>query len=1103
MLKILKYAEKLDKFFKNNYTRTELHYTVSVQLNFSIEVSLYMPDASEFTREQLKEDYASWMERNATVHGKDWRTEYDEDITVYFEDGAVKFYVSDFGELGDPGEDENANGLKHMPTYRLSSLLSKNTGDNALNLPPVVTFYSYKGGMGRTTTMMGFALWLAAKNKRVAILDCDLEAPGYLNFFNLSNQVQFSEGNKNGFVEFMADYGFMKEGIEVSDYTVIPVPPANNPGLGTLYDNIFIVPAGNLNDGFIYEKSAVEDETEFEAERNGLSIRNREDYIQGLARLNLSNPTVLKHGLGELVMKLQTQYKIDIVLIDSRTGFNDVYGSTASGLADMMVGFFGFSKQTMPGLKQLLDSYAKRAAGEKPLSLVLCNSILPSVAALDSDALLAAKWKAFGKVFAIQVDNICKEKNVPVPAIFPLHRLHDLEELGMDPKADLKFTDTVVNDKCGDLTGLYTSIYTDITARFPQLLKEPEVAEETLSDASADGDGVYAADTSESLEYIRNMRPLQLTKVILRNLKEKLETVANFAEQMEGQSKEMFLYRDCMKEIFDPNKFIVRGYKGAGKTCIYQALGQSNEVTDFIRKRADVESDCDFVNVIDFQGISKHPLKLLENDGIFEGQRFFNINAFWQILMWKAIFANDKYTPLLEESALKEQFFKLNGLKDHKLLIAIQDLMDAGASRVLAAIEDDLERLENHLALANRQLFIMYDGLDNVVKPKYWSRAVSPLINQWGGNLNAYRHIHSKIFLRTDLFERIEGTNIERLKDNIVDIDWEIGEVFGYLFKLVLGADSNPSREAMWQILRRLRPDSAEATIDNMTRAIKNGLGQFPTFDRPNLKYLVEIFFGREVIPVKGSNLGHPWQYFEKQLSNAGEKISMRLFINTLTTDVIDKGLENSYPHVHEVISPEIYASREVRIKVAESYFNDMASEEDFTVDLQKLRDFINSEKGKDFRKKTLDELEFNTLLNNIIEIYRHDLRAVETPAELAQLIYASGLMKEVYRRGHKIYKFSPMFEYPWGLAGKLYDEDDTQDERPTKIKDGDVLEGILDLNKFGKPAVKVGEWWYECEGYTRLPMGSKVSFTVHKRPKVGKKGVFNMASDLKLIRKP
>lgn len=1099
MLLISKYAEKLNEFFRANYQRHELHYIISVQLNFSIDVSLFMRGSFSYSREQFRADYLNWLlNRNQSQEDNEQvcKQECADDCRVFFESGAVKLYVNEFGEPGDPGEEDNANGIRWGSRFRLTSLFHQSNDEPQEGLPPIVTFYSYKGGMGRTTTMMGFALWLASKDKRVAIIDCDLEAPGYLNFFNLGNQRQFVDGNKNGFVEFMADYNFLKDGIELERYCVIPTAPDSASSHKTIYDNIFIVPGGNLNDGFIVEKSEEDDETEFEADNRDLADRNRREYIEGLSRLNLSNPTVLKRSYTALIKKLQDVYNVDVVLIDSRTGFNDIYGSTAFDLADNIVAFFGFSKQTTPGLRQLLDSYSRAKKTGQDLSLTICNSILPNQELLSANIEMQEKWNHYEKNFASQLNKICANGAFDVPTVYPIHRRVELEELGMSEDADANFMDMVVSDSFEDYSGLFASIFNELAVKYPalQTTRTPQPSDNrdtTQQDASM----------SESLESIRHMRPLQLTKVILRELKPKLQTVKNFAEHMDVQQREMFLYRDCMKEIFNPGKFIVRGYKGAGKTCIYQALGRSNDVAEFIRERAEERFVGDFINVIDFDGISNHPLKLLEDDGVFAGQRFYNINAFWQILMWNAIFSKEEYRSVLDQSAIKERLFTFRGTNGASVLNSINEMIEGGASRVLAAIEDDLTRLDEYLTTKNQKLYIMYDGLDNVVKPKYWSKAVSPLINKWGGNVTAYKNIHPKIFLRTDLFDRIEGTNIERLKDNIIDIDWNIAEVFGYLFKLILGNGDNQSREAMWSILRRLKPDTADSHIKNMTKAIENGLGQFPTFDEASLKPLVEIFFGREVNPQKTAHLGRPWQYFEKQLSNAAGKISMRLFINTLTCDVIEKGLENSNAHVTEVISPDLYASREVRIKVAESYFNDMASEEDFTDDLQKLREYINSENGKEYRKKVLSELEFNTMINNIISLYRNELHAVETPAEFAQLIYASGLMKEIYKRGRKIYRFSPMFEYPWGLVGKSSEEDDdNQESKSRKVEDGDVLEGILILNKFGKRAVRVGPNLYECEGPIQFEIGSKVSFTVRKLRKMGGKGFFWMSSDLKLI---
>ncbi|MFM6843119.1 MAG: P-loop NTPase, partial [Dolichospermum sp.] len=49
--------------------------------------------------------------------------------------------------------------------------------------PAIVTFFSFKGGVGRTTALVATALTLARNGHRVAIVDLDLEAPGLSTIF--------------------------------------------------------------------------------------------------------------------------------------------------------------------------------------------------------------------------------------------------------------------------------------------------------------------------------------------------------------------------------------------------------------------------------------------------------------------------------------------------------------------------------------------------------------------------------------------------------------------------------------------------------------------------------------------------------------------------------------------------------------------------------------------------------------------------------------------------------------------------------------------------------------------------------------------------------
>lgn len=256
------------------------------------------------------------------------------------------------------------------PRYRFDSLLKpKNTSSaKGKSKAPVVTFYSYKGGMGRTTTMIAYAISLAVndndiKKKRVVIIDCDLEAPGYLNFFDLSEHNGLQSGKKNGLVEFLSDAQLTShpEDLDINDYIInVGDDNENNFAYNNL-NNIWLIPAGNLNEGY--------------SDLSGGGDRN--DYLEGLAKINLSSVNSVVKYFNLLLDRINETIEPDIILLDSRTGFNDIFGTVALYLSSSVVGFFGFSRQTQPGLMNLLREYYKKG---NSFSLQLVFSILPEKA---------------------------------------------------------------------------------------------------------------------------------------------------------------------------------------------------------------------------------------------------------------------------------------------------------------------------------------------------------------------------------------------------------------------------------------------------------------------------------------------------------------------------------------------------------------------------------------------------------------------------------------------------------------------------------------------------------------------------------------------------
>ena len=69
-----------------------------------------------------------------------------------------------------------------------------------------VTFYSYKGGVGRTLALANIALRLSEFGKKVCILDFDLEAPGVHYKFP-----KVDLHNRKGLVDYIYEYVQTKE----------------------------------------------------------------------------------------------------------------------------------------------------------------------------------------------------------------------------------------------------------------------------------------------------------------------------------------------------------------------------------------------------------------------------------------------------------------------------------------------------------------------------------------------------------------------------------------------------------------------------------------------------------------------------------------------------------------------------------------------------------------------------------------------------------------------------------------------------------------------------------------------------------------------------
>jgi MinD-like ATPase involved in chromosome partitioning or flagellar assembly len=198
----------------------------------------------------------------------------------------------------------------------------------------IVTFYSYKGGTGRTMALSNVAWILASNGYDVLLIDWDLEAPGLHRYFR-PFLVDPELSRTPGLIDFLweaartnmtaaeSDRGPGDDFPKLEDYVV-----------GLDYDfgkrgSIGFVPAGRQDDNY--------------AQR--VNTFNWDNFYERL-------------GGGWLLQaereRLRRSY--DFILIDSRTGVSDTSGVCTVQLPDMLAVFFTLNRQSIDGAAAVAKS---------------------------------------------------------------------------------------------------------------------------------------------------------------------------------------------------------------------------------------------------------------------------------------------------------------------------------------------------------------------------------------------------------------------------------------------------------------------------------------------------------------------------------------------------------------------------------------------------------------------------------------------------------------------------------------------------------------------------------------------------------------------------
>ena len=213
--------------------------------------------------------------------------------------------------------------------------------------PAIVSFFSFKGGVGRTTTLVATALTLARHGHQVAVVDLDLESPGISTFF-----LPDTEESPPGMIDYLLEKNIQGKNWKLKDHLEV----VNEPKLLGDEENILpILSAGNVDNNYL-EKLARLDCQNF---------------------LNVNNP--LQKTWSDMFKELnEAAGKLDFILLDTRTGFHDLGGLAIAEFSHAAVIFGTQSRQSWAGLTHVIRRLAKPSAPE-PLPLLLIHALAPGI----------------------------------------------------------------------------------------------------------------------------------------------------------------------------------------------------------------------------------------------------------------------------------------------------------------------------------------------------------------------------------------------------------------------------------------------------------------------------------------------------------------------------------------------------------------------------------------------------------------------------------------------------------------------------------------------------------------------------------------------------
>lgn len=270
--------------------------------------------------------------------------------------------------------------------------------DEEARRPKVVVFYSFKGGVGRTTALAALAIQRARTGERVVVVDHDLDAPGAGRLFAADEQGTTSAW---GVVDYWLEQA-VGRALPLADYHH-SCRRRRVVGAG----EAIVFPAGRLGP--------------------------EAGYLEKLARLDLEPRASGSGPLGALLSAIREELSPSLILIDARAGLADSAGWLLSGFADLHVLVSTGSEQGWQGTRLVIDRLGRqRVLRDLPQAgLLLVHTMIPEISGANAGLRQAFEDRALEELrdlyYEKDVTRPPEERHGPPAGEDPFWRLAESE----------------------------------------------------------------------------------------------------------------------------------------------------------------------------------------------------------------------------------------------------------------------------------------------------------------------------------------------------------------------------------------------------------------------------------------------------------------------------------------------------------------------------------------------------------------------------------------------------------------------------------------------------------------------------------------------------